>query len=61
MIFFFFTNIDSGCSPDGTDYMDVNGICHCNQGFTGDLCDDFCSEGTFGIPPNCHGNHFIQP
>ena len=41
--------------------MDVDGICHCNQGFIGDLCDDFCSEGTFGIPPNCHGNIFIQP
>ena len=40
--------------------MDVTGICHCNQGFSGDLCDDFSSEGTFGIPPNCHGNILLN-
>ena len=40
--------------------MEENGNCHCNQGFTGNLCDEFCTEGTFGIPPNCYGNIFIQ-
>ena len=53
--------LDSGCYPDGTFYMELNGNCHCNQGFTGDSCDEFCTEGTFGIPPNCDGNIFIQP
>ena len=57
----FFTKIDSDCSPDGTDYMDANGKCHCYQGFSGDLCDDFCPEGEYGIPPNCHGNILFQP
>ena len=41
--------------------MDVDGTCHCNQGFSGDLCDDFCPEGEYGIPPNCHGNILFQP
>ena len=53
--------LDSGCYPDGTYDMDLNGNCHCNQGFTGDSCNEFCTEGTFGIPPNCYGNIFIQP
>ena len=52
--------LDSGCYPDGTYDMDLNGNCHCNQGFTGDSCNEFCTEGTFGIPPNCYGNNFIQ-
>lgn len=54
--FWYFTKLDSGCSPDGTDYMDVNGNCHCNQGFIGDECEEFCPAGEFGIPPNCNGN-----
>ena len=61
LIFWYSTKIDSDCSPDGTDYMDTNGKCHCYQGFSGDLCDDFCPEGEYGIPPNCHGNILFQP
>ena len=56
-----FYTLDSGCHPDGTEFMDVDGTCHCNQGFSGDLCDDFCPEGEYGIPPNCHGNVLFQP
>ena len=41
--------------------MDVNGNCHCNQGFVGDSCDEFCPEDKFGIPPHCFGKTLIQP
>ena len=41
--------------------MDVNGNCHCNQGFIGDSCDEFCPEDKFGIPPHCFGKTLIQP
>ena len=51
--------LDSGCHPDGTYYMEVNGKCHCNQGFIGDSCDEFCPEGQFGTPPYCQGSIFL--
>ena len=54
-----FYTLDSGCHPDGTDILDADGKCHCNQGFSGDLCVDFCPEGEFGTPPYCQGSIFI--
>ena len=53
--------LDSGCHPDGTDYMEENGNCHCNHGFSGANCSDICSDEYFGTHPECLGNIFIQP
>ena len=52
--------IDSGCHPDGTYVMEVDGKCHCNQGFSGAYCTDICPEGQFGTPPYCQGSIFIS-
>ena len=54
-----FYTLDSGCHPDGTDYMEKNGNCHCKQGFSGANCADICTEGQFGTFPECFGNIYL--
>ena len=44
------------CDPDGSvdgNCDDLNGICTCKEGFTGEKCDE-CALEHFGFP-NCQG------